>query len=185
MQEQGRPDINIVCEKIAFQGLTRFEDRQALPLGVSTNFTAYSAKLLDTGGSLDLRSDPDLPVQDSVSLCPFILGQPCRGDVPAMHAHDVHSCKSCSRACSNTCSSCGWTFSRNGLAFERSCQAFMLSRWRWTQKRWLCTPDCMLDASWWYRTPPACARRMRRPPFSRCSCARSLLARCAAASPEA
>ena len=46
LQEQNRPDINIVCEKIAFQGLTRFENRQALPLGVSTNFTAYSAKLL-------------------------------------------------------------------------------------------------------------------------------------------
>ena len=46
MQEQGRPDINVVCEKVAFQGLTRFEDRHALPLGVSSNFTAYSAKLL-------------------------------------------------------------------------------------------------------------------------------------------
>ena len=46
LEEQKRPDINIVCEKIAFQGLTRFEDRQSLPLGVSTNFTAYSAKLL-------------------------------------------------------------------------------------------------------------------------------------------
>ena len=42
----GRPDINIVCEKVAFHGLTRFEDRHALPLGVSSNFTAYSAKLL-------------------------------------------------------------------------------------------------------------------------------------------
>jgi len=46
LQEQERPDINIVCEKVAFQGLTRFEDRNSLPLGVSSNFTAYSAKLL-------------------------------------------------------------------------------------------------------------------------------------------
>jgi hypothetical protein len=46
LQEQGRPDINIVCEKVAFQGLTRFEDRHSLPMGVSSNFTAYSAKLL-------------------------------------------------------------------------------------------------------------------------------------------
>jgi hypothetical protein len=46
MQERERPDINIICEKVAFQGLTRFEDRHALPLGVSTNHTAYSAKLL-------------------------------------------------------------------------------------------------------------------------------------------
>lgn len=54
VQEQNRPDINIVCEKIAFQGLTRFEDRQALPLGVSTNFTAYSAKLLTQVSSMKL-----------------------------------------------------------------------------------------------------------------------------------
>ena len=51
VQEQNRPDINIVCEKIAFQGLTRFENREALPLGVSTNFTAYSAKLLTQASS--------------------------------------------------------------------------------------------------------------------------------------
>ena len=52
MQEQRRPDINIVCEKIAFQGLTRFENRECLPLGVSTNFTAYSAKLLTQVGGM-------------------------------------------------------------------------------------------------------------------------------------
>ena len=54
LQEQNRPDINIVCEKIAFQGLTRFENRQALPVGVSTNFTAYSAKLLTQVRSLNV-----------------------------------------------------------------------------------------------------------------------------------
>lgn len=59
LQEQNRPDINIVCEKIAFQGLTRFENRQALPLGVSTNFTAYSAKLLTQASSRNaLHSAP-------------------------------------------------------------------------------------------------------------------------------
>lgn len=84
MQEQGRPDINIVCEKIAFQGLTRFEDRQALPLGVSTNFTAYSAKLL-TQACLMIFGRPISPLQDSVTLCPWFLRQPCRGDVPAVN----------------------------------------------------------------------------------------------------
>lgn len=74
-----------MCEKIAFQGLTRFEDRQALPLGVSTNFTAYSAKLLTQAGLL-IFGGSSLPVQHSVSLCPFILRQPCRGDVPAVNA---------------------------------------------------------------------------------------------------
>ena len=66
LQEQNRPDINIVCEKIAFQGLTRFENRQALPLGVSTNFTAYSAKLLTQARPLSaLRTAP--ASADSVS----------------------------------------------------------------------------------------------------------------------
>ena len=58
LEEQKRPDINIVCEKIAFQGLTRFEDRQCLPLGVSTNFTAYSAKLLTQVRCLGVSTNP-------------------------------------------------------------------------------------------------------------------------------
>ncbi len=32
-QEQGFPDINIVMEKVAFDGITRFEDRERMPLG--------------------------------------------------------------------------------------------------------------------------------------------------------
>ena len=31
---------------MSFQGITRFEDRLQLPLGVSVNFTSYSAKIL-------------------------------------------------------------------------------------------------------------------------------------------
>ncbi|KAK9908516.1 hypothetical protein WJX75_009020 [Coccomyxa subellipsoidea] len=77
LEEQGRPDINIVCEKVAFQGLTRFEDRHSLPLGVSSNFTAYSAKLL-TQVAVEpkalvvysrMNGDCKLIVQDSSSLC--------------------------------------------------------------------------------------------------------------------
>ncbi len=39
---------------MSFQGLTRFENRQELPVGVSTNFTAYSAKLLTQVRSLNV-----------------------------------------------------------------------------------------------------------------------------------
>ena len=46
LQEQQLPDINIVAEKCAFEGVTRFEDSYRLPLSVSVNATAYAAKLL-------------------------------------------------------------------------------------------------------------------------------------------
>ena len=45
LQEANFPDINIVCEKLAFEGVTRFEDRQRLPMGICVNLTAYAAKL--------------------------------------------------------------------------------------------------------------------------------------------
>ena len=45
-QDKGRKSINIVTEKVSFQGVTRFEDRRRLPLGVATNFSAYAAKVL-------------------------------------------------------------------------------------------------------------------------------------------
>lgn len=38
--------INIICQKVASEGLTRFEDRHRLPLGISVNFTSFAAKLL-------------------------------------------------------------------------------------------------------------------------------------------
>jgi hypothetical protein len=40
------PPINIICQKVATQGLTRFEDRRRLPLGISINFNSMAAKLL-------------------------------------------------------------------------------------------------------------------------------------------
>lgn len=45
-QEAGYPDINIICEKVAAEGETRFEDRYRLPIGISVNMTSFSAKLL-------------------------------------------------------------------------------------------------------------------------------------------
>lgn len=43
---QKLPDINIICEKLAIAGVTRFEDRFRLPLGISVNFTSFAANLL-------------------------------------------------------------------------------------------------------------------------------------------
>ena len=45
MQAANAPDINIICEKVAFDGVTRFEDRYRLPLGVTVNITDYSAQM--------------------------------------------------------------------------------------------------------------------------------------------
>jgi hypothetical protein len=45
-QERGWPDINIITEKVAFQGITRFEDRSRLPLGSNFNVTSFSARIL-------------------------------------------------------------------------------------------------------------------------------------------
>lgn len=40
--------LPIACrsQKVATDGLTRFEDRQRIPLGICTNFNSYTAKLL-------------------------------------------------------------------------------------------------------------------------------------------
>jgi hypothetical protein len=45
-QDDGYPDINIIAEKVAAEGQTRFEDRYRLPIGISVNMTSYSGKLL-------------------------------------------------------------------------------------------------------------------------------------------
>ena len=45
-EERGFPDINIITEKVAFQGITRFEDRGRMPLGSVFNVTSFSARIL-------------------------------------------------------------------------------------------------------------------------------------------
>lgn len=45
-QDAKLADINIISEKSAYEGLTRFEDRERLPLGTNFNITAYGASLL-------------------------------------------------------------------------------------------------------------------------------------------
>ncbi|KAI8477171.1 MAG: hypothetical protein J3K34DRAFT_515852 [Monoraphidium minutum] len=46
LAERGLPPINIICQKVATAGLTRFEDRHRLPLGISVNFAAFAATML-------------------------------------------------------------------------------------------------------------------------------------------
>eukprot|EP00775_Hariotina_reticulata_P013650 gene13650-13773_t len=46
LEDSQLPPINIICQKVATDGLTRFEDRHRLPLGVSVNFNSFAAKML-------------------------------------------------------------------------------------------------------------------------------------------
>ncbi|KAG2488904.1 hypothetical protein HYH03_012534 [Edaphochlamys debaryana] len=46
LEDASRPTINIVCQKVSSIGMTRFEDRRRLPLGININFASYAAKLL-------------------------------------------------------------------------------------------------------------------------------------------
>lgn len=79
LQAAEAPDINIICEKVAFDGVTRFEDKFRLPLGVTVNLTDYSAQLATevshaylphcTNCSHCPRNDQSRVVLDSVLLC--------------------------------------------------------------------------------------------------------------------
>jgi hypothetical protein len=50
-----------VTEKVSFQGVTRFEDRRRLPLGVATNFSAYAAKVLTQARARLVPAPPSFP----------------------------------------------------------------------------------------------------------------------------
>jgi len=77
LEEASRPDINIICEKVAYQGLTRFEDPRRLPMGITFNTNAYSAKLLAQAAVDPKLMEPvweigrseELAVVDSSLLC--------------------------------------------------------------------------------------------------------------------
>ena len=43
---QTPPSALQICEKLAYGSTTRFEDLTRLPLGISVNFTSFSAKML-------------------------------------------------------------------------------------------------------------------------------------------
>ena len=42
----GHPSISIICEKLTYVGVTRFEDDTRLPLGIAVNSASYAAKAL-------------------------------------------------------------------------------------------------------------------------------------------
>jgi hypothetical protein len=46
LEDNKLPAINVICQKVATEGLTRFEDRHRLPLGISVNLNSFSAKML-------------------------------------------------------------------------------------------------------------------------------------------
>lgn len=46
LEDSKMPAINIICQKVATEGLTRFEDRHRLPLGISVNLNSFAAKML-------------------------------------------------------------------------------------------------------------------------------------------
>ncbi|EIE20310.1 hypothetical protein COCSUDRAFT_67575 [Coccomyxa subellipsoidea C-169] len=76
LEERGFPDINIITEKIAFQGITRFEDRGRMPLGSVFNITSFSARILSQAiynpkavmAYSEFGKDTEMMVQDSSSF---------------------------------------------------------------------------------------------------------------------
>ncbi len=64
-EERGFPDINIITEKVAFQGITRFEDRGRMPLGSVFNVTSFSARILSQA-MYNPKVHPSLPQAPSV-----------------------------------------------------------------------------------------------------------------------
>ncbi|KAK9803748.1 hypothetical protein WJX73_000566 [Symbiochloris irregularis] len=46
MEEAGFPNLNLISEKISFEGVTRFEDKYRLPMGISVNQSGFSATLM-------------------------------------------------------------------------------------------------------------------------------------------
>jgi hypothetical protein len=45
LESEGK-EVSVIAEKMAYGGVTRFEDLKRLPLGMSVNFTSFSAKML-------------------------------------------------------------------------------------------------------------------------------------------
>lgn len=79
-QDKGRKSINIVAEKVSFQGVTRFEDRRRLPLGVATNFSAYAAKVLTQArGTCCKALHPCRLCGATAPVHPGRLPSPCAG----------------------------------------------------------------------------------------------------------
>eukprot|EP01024_Parvocaulis_polyphysoides_P074321 TRINITY_DN9592_c0_g1_i2.p1 TRINITY_DN9592_c0_g1~~TRINITY_DN9592_c0_g1_i2.p1 ORF type:complete len:471 (-),score=55.96 TRINITY_DN9592_c0_g1_i2:120-1532(-) len=50
LEEAQHPDINVICWKMAHEGVTRFEDEYRLPMGISFNNSSYAANMLSQVG---------------------------------------------------------------------------------------------------------------------------------------
>lgn len=95
LEDSRRPPINIICQKIATEGMTRFEDRNRLPLGISINFNSFSAKLLSQVGIRDnLASAACRPARPQVqlALCGLLTGVAsccAASSVPTLHLRQI------------------------------------------------------------------------------------------------
>ena len=99
MQAANHPPINLISEKVAFQGVTRFDDRYRLPLGISVNMAAFSATLMAEVSFqpkillpyLHLGLENEMAIQDVCSwlpFCPCLLG--LRGRLPKCASSSQH-----------------------------------------------------------------------------------------------
>ncbi|KAF8072953.1 hypothetical protein HT031_000613 [Scenedesmus sp. PABB004] len=77
LEDAAHSPINIISQKVANEGLTRFEDRLRLPLGISVNFNSYTAKVLSQVAANPLMMYPvtrlgenaQITIVDSAALC--------------------------------------------------------------------------------------------------------------------
>lgn len=76
-EERGFPDINMITEKVAFQGITRFEDRGRMPLGSVFNVTSFSARILSQ--AMYNPKVPPVTCRLSVHVWHSQKRTPCRG----------------------------------------------------------------------------------------------------------
>ncbi|KAL4430537.1 hypothetical protein ABPG77_005777 [Micractinium sp. CCAP 211/92] len=72
LEEAHHPNISIICEKLTYVGVTRFEDDARLPLGIAVNSASFAAKALThvavdprfLQALLTLGMESDVTVQD-------------------------------------------------------------------------------------------------------------------------
>jgi hypothetical protein len=81
LEDSRLPAINILCQKVASEGLTRFEDRHRLPFGVSVNLNSFAAKVLaqvcSASGWTHIRT--------CVRAATHCTRIPCHHDIDIMH----------------------------------------------------------------------------------------------------
>lgn len=74
LEDSKLPAINIICQKVASEGLTRFEDRHRLPLGISVNLNSFAAKLL-----AQVQKCDSLHINSILQCCPEHFKTWCTG----------------------------------------------------------------------------------------------------------